>query len=242
MTENDKTLQIKKNRAWQYAKWGAFFGLGSPLGWAIIDFVFDLNTHHAFLFYYLVFGTSVSFAIFGAFLGRKIDDVEKLSRTDQLSHLYNQTTFLEWSAKLYDHCVRSSQPCTLVIIDIDWFKQINDDYSHIFGNTVIEDISKIIAAEARSSDIAARFGGDEFSLFLPNTTGKKASILTERIRLKIAALQYSGKESSAKISVSAGLADSSESQTTFADLLERADQALYQTKESGRNGFTLWSA
>lgn len=229
----------KSSKAERYARYGAILSLGSPLGWAFIDYFWQLDMHHPYLFYYLIGGTCTSFTIFAFMIGKKIDDIEKLTQLDLLTNLYNQMTFLELSRKILDHCIRSKLPFTAALIDIDKFKLVNDKNNHLFGNYVIAQISKIIHEEVRSSDVASRFGGDEFALFLPDTSADQAIQLIERIRNRVAEKPFVKDQFHSKVTLSIGLSDKIKDHEKLEDLLRRADEALYKSKKDGRNRVSI---
>jgi diguanylate cyclase (GGDEF)-like protein len=234
MTEVKQT-----SKAQRYATYGALLSLGSPIGWAIIDLSLDLDTGHPYLFYYMVFGTCTSFTVFAYLLGRKMDDIHKLSQTDLMTDLYNQTSFLNIAGKLFDHCLRSNLSCTACLIDIDKFKQVNDKNDHLFGNYVIKYIAEIIRDEVRSSDAASRFGGDEFALLLPDTSAEQAVILIERICQRVSSAPITRGSFEATVTLSVGICDDQSGKDNLEDILRCADKALYKAKKNGRNQYQL---
>jgi diguanylate cyclase (GGDEF)-like protein len=131
---------------------------------------------------------------------------------------------------------RQQQPLSLLMIDVDFFKKINDDYGHHCGDLILCEIAKTIQAACRSTDSLFRYGGEEFVVLLSNTHAEGAGIIAERIRQKIAsaAMNYSGLSINATVSIGISTYNS-ELQDNMQSLFERADDALYRAKESGRN-------
>jgi diguanylate cyclase (GGDEF)-like protein len=128
-----------------------------------------------------------------------------------------------------------------MMFDIDHFKDVNDTYGHQAGDEVIRQTSRTLQRTIRKTDVAGRYGGEEFAVLLVNTEKDNAHILAERLRKRIEALtiQYDGMEIKFKISL--GLAELDENLNDHTEWLEQADQALYYSKENGRNQTTIYS-
>ena len=163
---------------------------------------------------------------------RKLRD---MARTDFLSGLYNRQFFLESATILFDRHRRESTPCSVVFMDIDHFKRVNDTHGHAFGDEVIKKTASILKTIVRGYDLPCRFGGEEFACFVNNVDPAAALALAERIRRIVAEATFSEKPDftfTSSIGVAAGVPGESDNINTFIDL---ADAALYRAKEGGRN-------
>ncbi len=164
---------------------------------------------------------------------------EKLQRqaiTDTLTGLYNRRYFNDQCEREFSHCIRSKSIMSIIIIDIDFFKSINDKFGHPVGDIVLREASNIYKSCLRKENILCRIGGEEFAILLPNTTQQEASILAERIRQTQEQNSIKGEWGMAiKPTISLGVSTLIEADKSFNDLLSRADRALYKAKQHGRN-------
>jgi diguanylate cyclase (GGDEF)-like protein len=178
--------------------------------------------------------TAVIFALFGYILGRQADKLAALSETDALTELLNARGF---SSRLRTEIKRSQryrEPFSLLFLDLDDLKGINDRHGHRAGSEALQQVAGVIRAELRETDTAARWGGDEFAILAPNTGKDPALSLAERIRGRIAE-QGMPWPLTASIGV-ATLDDRDEAMPADSRALLRAvDAALYEAKRSGRN-------
>jgi len=159
------------------------------------------------------------------------------ARTDMLSGLYNRRYFYEASQKSFYTAMRYKQELSLLMIDIDLFKNINDTFGHIFGDKIIRIIANIIKKSVRVSDTVARYGGEEYIVLLPQSDKEDASKLAQRIRIEVEQENIStdiSKNSNVTISVGVAQLDK-ENDIEIEQTIQRCDKALYQAKESGRN-------
>lgn len=171
-------------------------------------------------------------------LKETIEENEKLlvqSTTDPMTGLYNRRHFEENANKDIDNFRRHKSPLSVMVIDIDHFKRINDQYGHNIGDVVLLKISKIMKDIIRAGDTLARIGGEEFALLLPMTSINAAEVLAERLRHKIEKESNDVKEVDSSITVSIGVAQLREEDHSLNDFLGRADKALYKAKNQGRN-------
>ncbi|MEK9630000.1 MAG: sensor domain-containing diguanylate cyclase [Nitrospinota bacterium] len=175
----------------------------------------------------------VALSISNALLFEK---VEKLSVTDGLTGLDNHQ---QMQALLKNEVIRSqrySSPLSIIMLDIDHFKNVNDTYGHQMGDDILLDFATTMKKFCRSNDVAARYGGEEFILILPETKVEGAKYIAERIREEMASQTFSYKGTDFKVTVSCGIAEfDPERIKTPADLINIADQALYRAKNEGRN-------
>ncbi len=157
----------------------------------------------------------------------------ELSRTDGLSGLMNRDYF-DVSAELEFHrCQRGGKISTLVMLDIDHFKNANDKYGHLAGDKIIQQIAQLFTDEVRDIDIVARYGGEEFCLCLVDTDANTASIVAERIRAKVENTNLGNLE--LRCTISCGVAEFSPHYRHCEEWLNKADKALYRAKRLGRN-------
>ncbi|SCX96301.1 MULTISPECIES: sensor domain-containing diguanylate cyclase [unclassified Pseudomonas] len=165
--------------------------------------------------------------------------LQRLSSTDRLTGLYNRG---HWESNLkaaYARHQRYGHALSLVMLDIDHFKRVNDTYGHQAGDKVIEHVAKLLHEHVRESDVAGRYGGEEFAVVLSDTDKAGAHIFAERLRKAIEALEVQFNDQTIRFTVSLGVADLSQPSNDHAELIARADQALYTSKKTGRNRVTV---
>jgi diguanylate cyclase (GGDEF)-like protein len=168
------------------------------------------------------------------------DNVEKLAITDPLTHLYNRRFFEE---KFGDELLKAEAyklPLSLIMIDIDHFKLVNDTYGHKVGDKVLEVLALILKANVRDKDIVARYGGEEFMILLPGTDKVGAGKVAERIRKEIEETPLTEVGGPEKFTVSFGVTGFPEDGKELNDLLLKVDQALYEAKKLGRNRVVVY--
>jgi diguanylate cyclase len=181
------------------------------------------------------------------------EEVERLKRelirareeavVDGLSGLFNRKAFDERLLALVSELEADAVPPSLVLIDIDNFKRINDSYGHLFGDAVIRSIGHLIKSTVKGQDIAARYGGEEFALLLPGTPLAGARVVADRLRFAFSQSRIrrlNSEEPVGNITISAGVAGYRTGEDVT-QLIARADAALYQSKAQGRNRVTLES-
>lgn len=162
--------------------------------------------------------------------------LRELATRDALSGLLNRRAFMERSTALFDHCRRHGQPCTVLMIDIDHFKRINDQHGHHMGDTAIRACADAIGQALREADLLGRLGGEEFAALLPHASADSARQVAERIRGAIARLGLvSPSGHPVTFTISIGMAASERHHTGIEPLLADADAALYRAKAAGRN-------
>ena len=164
---------------------------------------------------------------------------EQLARQvsiDDLTGLYNRRYFFEIAAKEYSKSVRHITPCSLMVIDIDYFKTVNDRFGHPTGDTALKHLAEQLGLQSRKEDVIARLGGEEFAILLPNTSITSAIKVAEKVRKSICQHTFiCDLLTELKLTVSIGITSLLSTDTSFADLYRRADKALYKAKEDGRN-------
>jgi diguanylate cyclase (GGDEF)-like protein/PAS domain S-box-containing protein len=160
-----------------------------------------------------------------------------LSYTDDLTGIYNHRFFIEQLTLEVDRQKRYPTSLSLLMIDIDYFKNYNDTNGHLAGDQVLKTIAFLIQRGVRQTDIVARYGGEEFSAILINAGREKALEIAERVRSNVADTRFHNENAQPNkdLTVSVGVATFSSSISTLTDLIREADHALYQAKKSGRN-------
>jgi len=169
-------------------------------------------------------------------------EFEQLAITDPLTQVYNRRVFDEIAVKEWERSKRSNSPMTVVLFDIDHFKQVNDTHGHLIGDEVLINLAGFCTSNLRSMDIFARYGGEEFVVLMPDADQTSAYQTMERLRTTIEKIPLASYDNfDVSITISAGMVtwDGREA-TDINVLLELADQALYQSKEKGRNQVTVW--
>lgn len=164
-----------------------------------------------------------------------MQEVKKIASRDMLTGAYNRRQFEEEVARLQSRSERTQDHFALMLIDIDNFKFINDNYGHPSGDEVLRRLSQIALKTIRAQDYWARFGGDEFCILLPSTESEDALILANRLREAFASVTFMFSGKALKSSISIGIADTSQVGLNYHNLLAAADQALYRAKLNGRN-------
>ena len=160
----------------------------------------------------------------------------QISLTDPLTELNNRRYLMETLEKEFERSQRSNHPCAFLMIDLDHFKQVNDTYGHQQGDEVLQATAREIKRQLRQYDFAARFGGEEFALLLPETSPAEALMVAERLRQSICDIQFTGPSSELTITTSIGISALPHNKIgSVEDLIRLADEALYTAKDNGRN-------
>ncbi len=173
---------------------------------------------------------------------KMLKTLEKLAITDGLTRLYNLRHFYKQLEIEIDRCNRYGHSLALLLLDIDHFKKCNDTYGHLEGDKVLVRLGQIIKVCLRTMDSAYRYGGEEFTIILPETTGKEANNVAERISASVESERFSTKTGEDfSITVSIGVTEyfKEEQLSTF---IHRADQAMYKSKAKGRNRISFLAA
>jgi diguanylate cyclase (GGDEF)-like protein len=159
----------------------------------------------------------------------------QLATLDPLAEIWNRRTFIEAAEAELRRCARKRKPCAIVLFDLDNFKKINDTYGHAVGDAVIRDFAANVRAMLREYDLVGRYGGEEFTVLLPETNAADAAVTADRIRERCGTSELSARGERVAYSASAGVALTGERLEAFDELLARADAALYEAKAQGRN-------
>jgi diguanylate cyclase (GGDEF)-like protein len=162
---------------------------------------------------------------------------EELSVTDDLTHLYNSRYLDQVLRRETKRASRSGRPLSLLFIDLDGFKTVNDSHGHLYGSRALVEAAAVIRGSARETDIAARFGGDEFAIVLPETGADGAFQVGERIRDRLAAHVFLADAGlNMRLTGSVGVATLPDAANSAEELIQAADRAMYQVKDRGKNG------
>jgi len=158
---------------------------------------------------------------------------------DKLTGLFNRDFFDQVAVLLVALSERQKEPLTLIYLDLDDFKKINDEYGHPQGDRVLEKVGAVVKQSLRASDLAARYGGEEVVVLLPKTKPEAAKKVAQRLRKNLAANQFKIGKQILKLTASLGLAGY-QSGMSARELIKRADQALLQAKKTGKNKIVVY--
>jgi two-component system cell cycle response regulator len=160
----------------------------------------------------------------------------ELSNTDHLTGLFNRRYLMDALGKEVQRSLRKGGNLSLIILDIDHFKQVNDQYGHLQGDIVLQKVALLLQKELRAYDTAARYGGEEFIAVLPDASLEEAVFVANRVRTSVQANRFSGELSRLSLTISLGVAMFSKTDCTTVDcFIKQADDALYRAKANGRN-------
>ena len=214
----------------------------TPIGMPVST---DIERFAAMLCYILTIGQCAFVGLYGSSLRKMLYDrsfelneayrrIEELAEVDELTGSLNRRCIMRMLDEEVSRAQRTKAPCSIALIDLDWFKRINDTYGHPTGDEVLRTFDITVFANIRNTDRFGRYGGEEFLLVLPDTPHDSAVIILERLRAIIADLDWSAFSPGMRVTISAGVATLRPDETpdTF---LARADSALYSAKAKGRN-------
>lgn len=238
-------LRRRHPRQWLYAAAGCVLAFGAPAGLLAVRWLQDpadggmMAAIAADLpaFAYVTVSTLVVFAAFGLVLGRQADELRRRLSTDALTGLLNRRAFLERLGQEHDRSRRYPQPLSVLLLDVDGLKGINDRGGHAAGDAALRTIGDAIRRGLRAADTGCRFGGDEFAVMAPQADEAAALTLAERIRMLSEAARL---PAGLRVTVSVGVACVAGGERwEVASVLDRADRALYEAKRTGRNRVVL---
>ncbi len=170
----------------------------------------------------------------------RVQRAEALSVTDDLTQLYNSRYLSQALRRETKRATRSGRPLSLLFVDLDGFKTINDTYGHLYGSRALVEAAAVMRASARETDMVARYGGDEFAIVLPDTGADGAIAVGERVRERIAACSFLGEHGlNIHLTASVGVATLPDVASSAESLVQAADEAMYSVKERGKNGIHL---
>jgi diguanylate cyclase (GGDEF)-like protein len=170
---------------------------------------------------------------------RRHRELARIARTDAKTGLLNAAAWQQAAIAEISRAARTGRPVAMAMLDIDYFKKVNDAYGHLAGDRVLAAVAGVLTAQLRRYDVAGRFGGEEFAVLLPDTTEVGARRIAERLRTQIAATPMAGdgksSRSGRRVTVSIGVAAARPGCVTTEELIGAADAALYAAKQAGRN-------
>jgi diguanylate cyclase (GGDEF)-like protein len=162
---------------------------------------------------------------------------EALSVTDDLTNLFNSRYLNIVLRRETKRASRSGRPLTLLFVDLDGFKAVNDTHGHLCGSRTLVEVGAVIRGSARETDVVARFGGDEFALVLPDTGSEGGVAVGERVRSRIAEHQFLEADGlDIRLTASVGVSTLPDVAASAEELVQAADRAMYQVKDAGKNG------
>ena len=221
---------------------GVILAFIAPIGWMLIRTAMGSTlagtlSRNPGLYAYMLLGTMTVCGLFGWLLGREEERLSDLAMLDELTGLANSRLFGQRLDECIAHSRRDGKPLSLLLMDMDRFKSVNDTHGHQAGDMALKGAASVLKASIRASDVAARVGGEEFALILPETGPDEAAKVAERILngMRIALVHTPGGVRLA-LSASIGLACGvpAEGDSAFA-LFAEADKALYKAKNQGRD-------
>jgi diguanylate cyclase (GGDEF)-like protein len=167
-------------------------------------------------------------------------ELKHLASIDVLTNVRNRRSFFELSEQCYELARRNSKPLSVMMFDLDHFKNINDEYGHAAGDKVLKAFANSISSLVRKSDVFARIGGEEFAIILPETSIENAQYsVGEKVLKRVRALKVIHEELEIKFTVSIGISEFFAGEPNLDNALNRADEALYRTKDSGRDSVSI---
>ena len=164
-----------------------------------------------------------------------VQKIQQLAVTDDLTGIYNKRYFRQAFLKEFDRAKRYDFPLSLLMIDLDHFKKVNDRYGHPIGDVVLSEFAGLVLELTRSTDIFARYGGEEFALILPHTAEEEAMEIAERVRRKVETNAFPGEDHPITLTISVGVGTNRAGIETPEDLMNLTDVNLYRAKSGGRN-------
>ncbi|MCM8820993.1 MAG: GGDEF domain-containing protein [Candidatus Omnitrophica bacterium] len=162
-------------------------------------------------------------------------ELKILAATDELTGLWNRRHFIHQGNHEFERALRYNTPFSLILLDIDWFKKINDSYGHLAGDMVLKKLSRIVLNNLRELDVCARIGGDEFGIILTNTDISGALALAERLRKSVEKKTFVYEVNKFNTTISIGITEYKKVFTSFEEMFKMVDIALYEAKRKGRN-------
>jgi len=224
--------------------------------WSAAEVAQEVKSEYL-LYTYMAIGTGVVLAVAGYYLGRAFDEVirerqeaqvqaskmeglnlrlEAMSVTDDLTGMYTRRYFFDRCEEYLRAARRHGLPLSLMMIDIDHFKRVNDEFGHQMGDKVLREVASLVHGALRASDICARYGGEEFVILLPYTEEGEALTLAHRLLETVSCHLFPVREDIGRITISVGLSCLDMDHPVGVEaLISRADGALYRAKREGRN-------
>lgn len=230
---------------------GATLGVGAPLGAVALRLASGENlrlelAEHGFFYAYQLFGTCFVFAAAGLIAGMRADRLRRredlyhaLSDEDFLTRLLNARAFENRYRRALDRAARFGEPLSLLLIDVDRLKSLNDQFGHEVGSAALRHVARILEASKRREDLAARWGGDEFAVLMPGADGPAAQRVGQEIMDRMKRQPFSARERSLPFTLTIGVSTISP-EASGVDLFEQADRALLKGKSAGGDRVQLY--
>ncbi len=203
----------------------------NKVGLIIVAHYVEDALNEEFLRFLEVISGNISMALENTWLYEKMHDMATI---DALTRVYNRGYFNQVVEEEFIKSI-NRHPMAIAICDLDYFKSINDNYGHLFGDKVLSEVAKIMQSSLRSGDILARYGGEEFAIIFPKADAEQAYLIAERLRQKVEDTVIEDKYYSVYTTISFGIAAYPEHGASVRRILKKADEALYQGKREGRN-------
>jgi diguanylate cyclase (GGDEF)-like protein len=232
--------------ALSFLLFAAFFALRGFLTLSedsLTDFMAAGLIHSVSVFVYELIVVITSFGMVWIVSYKVQRVLAKQASHDPLTKVLNRRALEEIVNTEHSRSLRNGVPLSIIMLDIDHFKLINDRYGHGRGDDVLVEIANILVENTRQYDCIARFGGEEFIILLPNTSLNEANIIAEGLRLKIAEYEFDlNTEGCLKVTASFGVSEFDLLKDGWLNVLERADSGLYEAKETGRNKVIVFNS
>jgi diguanylate cyclase (GGDEF)-like protein len=167
------------------------------------------------------------------------ENAEHLTITDDLTKLFNYRYLMQYLESNVKHCLRYKKKVSLLFIDVDGFKKINDTFGHLVGSQALAEMGQVFRRMVREADVVGRYGGDEFVIVLPDTPLNGAMVIAERIRKKVEECEFVAQNLSIRLTVSLGVANCPKHTLTAEGLIKKADAAMYRAKELSKNSIKV---
>jgi diguanylate cyclase (GGDEF)-like protein len=224
---------------------GMLLSVLSPLGLIALQMAFGDNLHRLLaeqsgIYLYMLLGTAAAFALFGYYVGNSEERLEDLAIHDSLTGLYNKRFFEARLPEEYARSSRHHRNLSLILIDIDHFKPINDTHGHAFGDHVLAEVAKTLALTARKDESVARVGGEEFCIILTDCGERSALVAAERFQRAIRGIRVTTPQGEPMpITASSGVVSSETTPGNEWQLYQVADAAMYRAKKAGRDQIAI---
>jgi diguanylate cyclase (GGDEF)-like protein len=170
---------------------------------------------------------------------RIFDNAERLTITDDLTKLYNYRYLKQYLESEVKRCLRYRKKVSLLFIDVDGFKRVNDTFGHLVGSLALSEMGQVLRKILRETDVVGRYGGDEFVVVLPETPLNGALVIAERLRKKVEDYEFVAQDLSIHLTISLGVANCPKHTLTAEGLIKKADAAMYRAKELSKNNIKV---
>jgi diguanylate cyclase (GGDEF)-like protein len=167
------------------------------------------------------------------------ENAERLTITDDLTKLYNYRYLMQFLEAEVKRCLRYKKKVSLLFVDVDGFKRINDTFGHLVGSQALAEMGQVFRRILRETDVVGRYGGDEFVIVLPETPLNGAMVIAERIRKKVEDYEFIAQNVAIRLTVSLGVANCPKHTLTAEGLIKKADAAMYRAKELSKNSIKV---